>query len=228
MTPDNQRMKSGQEQVVPGGRFHAWVLSQLPTPPARILEVGCGNGRLARALNRAGYDVVAVDPRAPNGRIFRRCRVEDLEEALRFDVAVAGLALHHVESLSVALDKVSNLLRARGRIVVYEFAWDQFDKKTALSFWMRRAALSPRMRRHFGGRSPAVSLNKWRQTFRGLHTYRQMRRELDRRFIERLFAWTPYLHEYPGGIFSEPLERRLIEAGAIRPLGFRYVGRLRQ
>lgn len=228
MVPDNQLVKAGQEQVVPGGRFHEWVRSQLPTPPARILEVGCGNGRLARALNRAGYDVVAVDPRAPNGRIFRRCRIEDLKEAPRFDVAVAGLALHHVESLGVVLDKLSNLLRARGRIVVYEFAWDQFDGKTALSFWMRRTALSPRMRRHFGGRSAAISLNKWRGKFRGLHTYRQMRRELDRRFIARFFAWTPYLHEYPGGIFSEPHERRLIEAGAIKPLGFRYVGRLRQ
>jgi len=201
-------------------------MSQLPTPPARILEVGCGNGRLARALNRAGYDVVAVDPQAPNGRIFRRCRVEDLDEALRFDVAVAGLALHHVESLSVVLDKVSNLLRARGRIVVYEFAWDQFDGKTALSFWLRRAALSPKLRRHFGGRSPTVTLNKWRRTFHGLHRYHEMRRELDRHFTARFFAWTPYLHEYPGGVFSEPLERRLIEAGVIRPLGFRYVGQL--
>jgi len=55
-----------------------------------------------------------------------------------------------------------------------------------------------------------------------------MRRELDRRFTERFFAWTPYLHEYPGGITSEPHERRLIEAGAIRPVGFRYIGQRRQ
>jgi SAM-dependent methyltransferase len=227
MTPDNHRVKVEHQHVVPGGRFHQWVRSQLPAPPARLLEVGCGSGRLARALNRAGYDVVAVDPRAPDGRIFRRCRIEDLDEAPRFDVAVAGLALHHVGSLAVVLNKVSSLLRARGRIIVYEFAWDQFDGKTAEWFWMRRAALSPRMRRHFGGRSPAVSLNKWQRTFRDLHTYRQMRRGLDRRFTAGFFAWTPYLHEYPGGICTEPYERRLIEAGAIRPLGFRYIGRRR-
>jgi SAM-dependent methyltransferase len=214
------------EHIVPGGHFHEWVRSQLPAPPARILEVGCGDGRLARALHRAGYDVVAVDPRAPDGRIFRQCRIEDLDEAPRFDVAVAGLALHHVGSLSVALGKVSSLLRARGRIVVYEFAWDQFDGKTAQWFWTRRAALPPRMRRHFGGRSPAVCLTKWRQTFHDLHTYRQMRGALDRRFTARFFAWTPYLHDYPG-ISSEPSERRLIEAGAIRPIGFRYIGQRR-
>ena len=228
MTPDNQRVKARQEHVVPGGRFHEWVRSNLPAPPARVLEVGCGNGRLARGLSRAGYDVVAVDPMAPNGRIFRRSRIEDLDEAPRFDVAVAGLALHHVGSLAVVLDKVNSLLRARGRIIIYEFAWDQFDRKTAEWFWTRRTALSPRMRRHLGGRSPLVCLTKWRRTFHDLHTYRQMRRALDRRFSSRFFAWTPYLHEYPGGISSEPLERRLIVAGAIRPMGFRYIGQRRQ
>ena len=50
----------------------AFVLSQLPPPPARVLEVGCGAGELALALDAAGYDVVAVDPRAPDGPIFRR------------------------------------------------------------------------------------------------------------------------------------------------------------
>ena len=228
MSSDNQRVKAEHEHVVPGGRFHEWVRSQLQAPPARVLEVGCGNGRLARALNRAGYDVVAVDPRAPDGRIFRRGRIEDLEETPRFDVAIAGVALHHVGSLAVVLDKVSGLLRARGRIIVSEFAWDQFDRKTAQWFWIRRSRLSPRMRRHFGGRSPAVLLDKWQRTFHDLHTYRQMRGELNRRFSERFFAWTPYLHEYPSGITSEPYERRSIEAGAIRPLGFRYIGRRRQ
>src|SRR5206468_8596581 len=49
-----------------------WVLSQLPDPPTRLLEVGCGGGELARLLAAAGHEVVAIDPRAPEGRIFRR------------------------------------------------------------------------------------------------------------------------------------------------------------
>jgi SAM-dependent methyltransferase len=220
-------VKSAREPVVSGGHFKAWVAAQLPPPPARVLEVGCGSGRLARALQRAGYDVVAVDPRAPSGRIFRQCRIEDLDEGGRFDAAVAGLALHHVDRLAVVLDKVSGLLRARGRLIVYEFAWDQFDRNTAEWFWQRRGGLSPTMRRHFGGRSAAVSLQKWRRTFRELHTYRQMRQALDRRFVARFFAWAPYLHEYPGNLSSETQERRSIEAGTIQPLGFRYVGQRR-
>jgi 2-polyprenyl-3-methyl-5-hydroxy-6-metoxy-1,4-benzoquinol methylase len=52
-----------------------FVLLQLPSPPARVLEVGCGKGELARALAGEGYDVVAVDPEAPEGSIFRRTTI---------------------------------------------------------------------------------------------------------------------------------------------------------
>jgi len=205
----------------------AWVKSILPRPPARVLEVGCGDGRLARALKRGGYDVVAVDPRAPKGTIFRQSRIEDFDEAPRFDVAVAGLALHHVDSLAVVLNRISGLLRARGRIIVYEFAWDKFDRKTAEWFWMRRSALKPRIRQRLGGRTAADSLKKWRRTFHDLHRYPQLRKALDRRFAMRFFTWTPYLHEFPGDVDTEAHERWAIEIGAIQPLGFRYVGQRR-
>jgi len=205
----------------------AWVKSQLPRPPARVLEVGCGDGRLARSLKRGGYDVVAVDPDAPLGAIFRQCRIEDLDEVGRFDVAVAGLSLHHVDNLTVVLDKVRRLLRPRGRIIVYEFAWDNFDRKTAEWFWMRRSALKPRIRRRLGGRTPTDSFKKWRRTFHDLHPYPQLRRALDRRFAARFFAWTPYLHQFPGDVSTEARERRAIERGEIQPLGFRYVGQRR-
>src|ERR671922_295869 len=127
-------------RLAPGGGLTEWVRSKLPAAPARVLEVGCGNGRLARALTRAGYDVVAVDPVAPRGRIFRRCRIEDLQEAGRFDAVVASLALHHVDSLAVVLNKVIGVLRPGGLVVVNEFAWDQLDRKTAQWLWGRRMA----------------------------------------------------------------------------------------
>src|SRR5437660_12873437 len=195
----------------------AWVKATLGRPPARVREVGCGDGRLARALKRRGYDVVAVDPNAPKGRIFRQSRIEDFDEARRFDVAVAGLSLHHVDSLAVVLDRISSLLRARGRIIVYEFAWDKFDRKTAEWFWMRRSALKPGIRQRLGGRTAADSLKKWRRTFDDLHRYPQLRQALDRRFATRFFAWTPYLHEFPG-VDTAAHERRAIETGVIRPL----------
>ncbi len=37
------------------------TLALLPPPPARVLEIGCGNGAFARVLLQRGYDVVAFD-----------------------------------------------------------------------------------------------------------------------------------------------------------------------
>lgn len=41
-------------------RLRYW-LDQLKEPPASILEVGCGNGKLCSVLDGMGYDVVGLD-----------------------------------------------------------------------------------------------------------------------------------------------------------------------
>jgi ubiquinone/menaquinone biosynthesis C-methylase UbiE len=112
-------------------RVEGFVLHQIGDPPARVLEVGCGKGDLAVALDRAGYSVTAIDPRAPEGSIFRRVGIEEFSEPGPFDHVVAILSLHHVEDIGGALDKIVSLLRAGGILVVVEFAWDRIDAATA-------------------------------------------------------------------------------------------------
>ena len=46
----------------------------------------------------------------------------------------------------------------------------------------------------------------------------------DQRFRERFFGWTPYLYGELGGGEVERKERASIEAGALRAIGFCYVG----
>jgi 2-polyprenyl-3-methyl-5-hydroxy-6-metoxy-1,4-benzoquinol methylase len=93
-------------------RVEEFVLGQIGDLPARVLEVGCGEGELARALAYAGHSVTAIDPRAPEGTIFRRVRLEEFSEPGPFDYVVASQSRHHVEDLGRALEKVTNLLRA--------------------------------------------------------------------------------------------------------------------
>jgi SAM-dependent methyltransferase len=140
----------------------AFVLSQLPPVPARVLEIGCGEGELARALAAERYDVVAIDPEAPDGPIFRRTTIEAFDEPGRFDGVVASRSLHHVEDLGGVLDKLVRLLR--GPLILNEFAWDR--------------------------RKPMT--REWKEEHVDLHGYAQMRRELDARFEERFFEWRPY------------------------------------
>jgi hypothetical protein len=48
--------------------------------------------------------------------------------------------------------------------------------------------------------------------------------ELQRRFVERLFAWVPYLYPNLDADISEADESAAIEAGAINATDFLYVG----
>lgn len=189
----------------------------------RVLEIGCGSGELALALAERGYDVVAVDPDAPEGPIFRRLRLEDLDDPGPFDAAFAGRSLHHLHELAGALDHVARLLTAEGILVVDEFAWDRFDERTADWYHGQLRALAA-AGGHPAPRSLTDVITGWREEHRDLHTYESMRAALDERFEERAFAWEPYLYRELGTQVAEALERALIDAGAINAVGFRYVG----
>lgn len=165
-----------------------------------MLEVGCGRGELALALDVAGYEVVAVDPEAPEGRIFRRTTIEELDAPGPFDAIVAAFSLHHVEDLDAVLDKLRSLLN--GVLIVDEFGWDLLDERTA---------------RQYG-----LDMDDWREEHADLHRFERLRNGLDIRFDERRFEWGPYFSRHLGA--DEDEERELIAARKIRALGFRYVG----
>lgn len=187
-----------------GVTVEEFVLAELPAPPARVLEVGCGEGDLARALVAAGYDVLAIDPEAPEGRLFQRTTIEKLDDPGPFTAVVASRSLHHVHQLEAALDKVVSLLAPSGRIVIDDFAWERLDETSAAAVGIDHAA--------------------WREEHSGLHTSAAMLEALTRRFPDGVVSWTPYMHREAHGSVDERAERALIAAGALAPIGFRYVG----
>ena len=192
--------------------FAAFVLGHVRPPPARVLEIGCGSGELARALAAARYEVTAIDPDAPEGEQFQRVSFEDFEETGPFDAVVASRSLHHIQDLGAALDKVAALLGRGGVLVLDEFAWERMDEPTAEWYHGRRGAALE------GWRS------RWDEEHAGLHTGEDMRRELDSRFRERSFSWRPYFYREADVGISASEETELIDAGAIRATGFRYAG----
>ncbi len=220
-------------------RVEGFVLNRIGDPPARVLEVGCGEGDLALALDRAGYSVTAIDPRAPEGSIFRRLRIEEFSEPGPFDHIVAILSLHHVEDIGGALDKIVSLFRAGGTLVVVEFAWDLIDEKTvewALArlpdtsasgkrSWLERCC---RGKAHAGGDEgehlhAEAHAAGWAGE-EGLHGSARMREEIGRRFVERSFSWWPYLYPDLDDDTSEVDELAAIDAGEINATSFCYVG----
>jgi methyltransferase family protein len=197
--------------------FTAFLLSQLPPPPARVLEFGCGpRGGVTLALVEAGYDALGIDPLAPAGPRFRAIALEELEDG-EFDAVVAERALHHVADLGVALDRIVKLAPL---LVLDEFAWEQLDEPTRDWYESRYRLLAD------SGSEPEgpADLGHWVAEHDDLHTSGSMVAALRTRYHERLFGWRAYLYRWLGGEGTEQLEERLIAAGEIKPLGFRWVG----
>ena len=198
--------------------FTEFALSQLPEAPRRVLEVGCGRaGGVAPALVAAGYEVLAIDPDAPEGPVYRRVTLEELDDPGPFDAVVAGNVLHHVHPLGPALDKLSSLAPL---LILDEFAWNHIDEPSVDWYEAQHRLLVA------AGCEPKgpADLADWRSRHSDLHPYETLRTEIDARYEQRHFEWRPYFYRWLKGPASEALEEGLIAAGAIRPIGFRYAG----
>ena len=117
------------------------VRGWLPAPPARVLEIGCGpHGGFVPKLSSSGYEVVGVDPDAPEGVEYRRIHFEHAGLESGFDVVVASTSLHHVADPAEVIDRIASVLADAGIVVVVEWASEDFDEPTAR--WCFRKTIS--------------------------------------------------------------------------------------
>src|SRR5512133_844965 len=153
--------------------FTDFTLSHLGPAPQRILEVGCGReGGVAPALATAGHDVLAIDPHAPDGPLYRQVTLEELDDPGPFDAVVAGRVLHHVHPLQPALGKLAALAPL---LLLDEFAWNYLDEPT-VDWYESQHRLLVAARREPNGPS---DLAEWRARHLGLHPYETLRVEVD-------------------------------------------------
>ena len=202
--------------------FAEFVQEQLPAAPGRLLEVGCGRGELTTRLAVAGYDVLGIDPAAPLGDLFRRLKLEDLDEPGPYDGVIAASSLHHIRDLEAALDKIVALLGPDGVLVVEEFVWDRLDQPTLEWLYEQRRAVAP----DDAPPSSEALREEWEGEHLGLHGEAALRAALTARFAEQAFVRMPYLYRLLGTDI-EVLEQALVAGGEIQALGFRFAGRPR-
>lgn len=196
--------------------FATFVFDQLPPPPRRVLEIGCGReGGLVEQLAARGYDALGVDPNAPEGERFVQTEFQTLDGV--WDAVLAANVLHHVNPLGESLD---HLARLAPLLVVDEFAWNRIDADAqdwyeAQHRMLRAAGTEPR---------GPESVDDWRERHTGLHPDELLLGELRARYDEIAFERVPWLHRWLGGPSSEALEQTLADAGAFPAIGYRWAG----
>ncbi len=113
--------------------MHERIAAGIPLESGRLLDVGCGPGRLTRAiaLRRPGVEVTGLDisadmirqaqrgPRLPNLE-FRQGSPASLGSANEFDFVVSVLSFHHWEEPVEELAGIHRALKSGGRLWIFE------------------------------------------------------------------------------------------------------------
>lgn len=114
----------------------AFVRHHLPAECHRLLEVGSGDGHLARALLDLGYDVIGIEADANAVAAARQLGVSTYHarwphaDVSGFDAVIFTRSLHHIHPLQQAVDRAWAVLNAGGRIIIEDFGYDEVDQRT--------------------------------------------------------------------------------------------------
>ena len=94
----------------------------------RVLDVGCGEGQVARRLTAQGVEVVGLDPTSAQiveararggGPVYARSAAEQLPvRSASFDAVVMCLVLEHLDPFEPAIEEIARVLEPGGRFVL--------------------------------------------------------------------------------------------------------------
>lgn len=221
MTPDERWL----EAIWP------FVRTYLPPPPARVLEIGCGTlGGFVPMLRCDGYEATGIDPHAPDEEHYERTTFERAELFDAADTVVASTSLHHVADPDEVVDRIASLLVAGGTLIVVEWAWEDFDEKTARWCFERVAAddeegwLQRQLENWLASEQAwEAYLSDWADR-EGLHTGRALLELLEQRFDRVFIGRGPYFFADLTGT-TEADEQLAIDRGEVSATRLDYVGR---
>lgn len=197
----------------------AFVSASLPPPPARVLEIGAGDGELAQALRDDGYDVLAIDP-DPRGEDVEPLSLNELDDSIApFDAALAVTSLHHVEPLEASIARLADALEPGAVLVVDEFDVGTFDEPAA-EWWLRQ-------RRTLGGAPEKSAAELVAEHRAHLHPLARIVAALEPHFEVGTPTYGPYLYRWNLAESLRDEEVAAIAGGEIPAVGARFVARLR-
>jgi SAM-dependent methyltransferase len=208
---------AGYSHRVCSADVRAFARTNLPSPPARILEVGAGGGEVGRALSAVGYSVVAIDPE-PTGESVIAVALHELDEQpASFDAALAVLSLHHVNPLDKSCERLADVLRPGATLLIDEFDVACFDHRAA-AWWLEQ-------RRVIGASEDATSEELVEDHRAHLHSVERIVQALQPRFEVGAPLRGSYLYRWDLNKSLRDAEEELIAEGRLPAVGARFLAR---
>jgi len=197
----------------------AWVRANLPPAPGSVLEVGAGDGALARTLRADGYEVTAIDPKSESPDVEAVALADLPDPARPFDAAVAVVSLHHVEPLEASVERLAAVTAPGAPLLLDEFDASALDERAA-AWWLEQ--------RHARGGDEEESPAELIETMRAkVHAIDHLVRALARWFEIGEPLRGTYLYRWKLDESLRPVEEQLVTTGRLPPTGVRIIARRR-
>lgn len=170
------------------------LMSLLPPPPAKLLDLGCGTGWTSRFFARRGYEVVGIDI-APDmielaNKKKKGSKLQNLNHIVsdyeslnlnnEFDCAVFYDSLHHAEDEYVALASIFQALKPGGCVVTAEPGKGHEDSPASINavkkFNVTEKSMPPKKIISIGKKIGFTAFSIFPSTDYCLHFYKQKKR----------------------------------------------------
>lgn len=128
------------------------IAAWLP-PDGRVLDVGCGSGRMLASLAKHDVSGMGIDPYASDAERCRRLRAEEMDQlAERFDLVYTCYALHHFDAPQRFPEKARLVLYAGGLLLIVDWVEgartgvsERYFAPQTVADWVRGAGFTLRL-----------------------------------------------------------------------------------